>query len=54
MNEDRLEIKSPGRLPNIVTVDNIFTTRFARNLLALGPVVKSLCKLCPDGPEVLP
>lgn len=30
---DRLEIKSPGRLPNIVTVDNIFTTRFARNPL---------------------
>lgn len=29
--DDRLEIKSPGRLPNIVTVDNIFTTRFARN-----------------------
>lgn len=28
---NRLEIKSPGRLPNIVTVDNIFTTRFARN-----------------------
>ena len=29
--DNRLEIKSPGRLPNIVTVDNIFTTRFARN-----------------------
>ena len=29
--DDRLEVKSPGRLPNIVTVDNIFTTRFARN-----------------------
>ena len=29
--DDRLEIKSPGRLPNIVTVDNIFTTRFARD-----------------------
>ena len=29
--DDRLEIKSPGRLPNIITVDNIFTTRFARN-----------------------
>ena len=29
--DDRLEIKSSGRLPNIVTVDNIFTTRFARN-----------------------
>lgn len=29
--DDRLEIKSPGRLPNIVTVDNKFTTRFARN-----------------------
>lgn len=24
---------APGRLPNIVTVDNIFTTRFARNPL---------------------
>ncbi|MCR5828059.1 MAG: hypothetical protein K6G53_06550 [Bacteroidales bacterium] len=32
-SDGRLEIKSPGRLPNIVTVDNIFTTRFARNPL---------------------
>ena len=29
--DDCMEIKSPGRLPNIVMVDNIFTTRFARN-----------------------
>ena len=31
MYDDRLEIKSPGALPNIVTVENIKTTRFARN-----------------------
>lgn len=29
--DDRLEITSPGRLPNIVTVDNIQYTRFSRN-----------------------
>ena len=31
MYNDRLEIQSPGDLPNIVTVKNIKTTRFARN-----------------------
>ena len=31
MYDDRLEIKSPGRLPNIVTVENIRHTRYARN-----------------------
>lgn len=31
MFDDRLEIKSPGKLPNIVTVDNIKETRYARN-----------------------
>jgi len=31
MYDDRLEIKSPGKLPNIVTVDNIRETRYARN-----------------------
>ena len=31
MYDDRLEIESPGRLPNIVTVDNIQETRFSRN-----------------------
>lgn len=31
MYDDRLEIFSPGRLPNIVTVENIRETRFARN-----------------------
>lgn len=29
--DDRLEIESPGRLPGLVRVDNIRTTRFARN-----------------------
>lgn len=29
--DDRLEIKSPGRLPNIVTIDNIREIRYARN-----------------------
>lgn len=31
MYDDRLEIKSPGKLPNIVTVDNIRETRYSRN-----------------------
>ena len=31
MYDDRLEIESPGRLPNIVTLENIKDTRFARN-----------------------
>ena len=29
--DDRMEVFSPGRLPNIVTVDNIRHTRFSRN-----------------------
>ena len=31
MYDDRLEIESPGRFPNIVTADNISYTRFYRN-----------------------
>lgn len=31
MYDDRLEIQSPGKLPNIVTIDNIKDTRYARN-----------------------
>lgn len=31
MYDDRLEIKSPGKLPSIVTVENIMNTRFSRN-----------------------
>ena len=31
MYDDRLEIESPGHLPNIVTLENIKDTRFARN-----------------------
>lgn len=31
MFDDRLEIESPGKLPNIVTVDNIRETRYSRN-----------------------
>jgi len=31
MYDDRLEIESPGKLPNIVTVDNIRDTRYSRN-----------------------
>ena len=31
MFDDRLEFSSPGRLPSIVTVENIQTTRFSRN-----------------------
>lgn len=31
MFDDRLEISSPGRLPNIVTIDNIQYTRYSRN-----------------------
>ena len=32
MYDDHLEIQSPGRLPDIVTVDNIRYTRFSRNM----------------------
>lgn len=47
MYDDRLEIESPGNLPNIVTVDNIRTTNFSRNprmarVLADFGVVKEL------------
>ena len=31
MFDDRIEIYSPGLLPNIVTVDNILHTRYSRN-----------------------
>jgi ATP-dependent DNA helicase RecG len=31
MYDNRLEIESPGGLPNIVTVENILTTRYSRN-----------------------
>lgn len=31
MYDDRLEIESPGKLPNMVTVDNIKETRYSRN-----------------------
>lgn len=31
MFDDRLEIQSPGKLPNLVTVDNIKETRYSRN-----------------------
>ena len=31
MYDDRLEIESPGKLPNIVTVENIKETRYSRN-----------------------
>lgn len=31
MYDDRLEIKSPGKLSNIVTIDNIKETCYARN-----------------------
>ena len=31
MFDDRIEFLSPGKLPNIVTVENIRTTRYSRN-----------------------
>lgn len=31
MYDDRLEIQSPGKLPNLVTVENIRETRYSRN-----------------------
>ena len=31
MFDDRIEIHSPGRLPNIVTIENILTQRYSRN-----------------------
>ncbi|MBD5503980.1 MAG: cell filamentation protein Fic [Lachnospiraceae bacterium] len=47
MYDDRLEIESPGKLPNIVTVENIRTTNFSRNprmarVLADFGIVKEL------------
>ena len=47
MYDDRLEIESPGKLPNIVTVDNIRSTNFSRNprmarVLADFGIVKEL------------
>ena len=37
MYDDRIEFLSPGKLPSIVTVENIQTTRFSRNpLIARG------------------
>ena len=32
MFDDRLEILSPGKLPNLVTIDNIKDTRYSRNI----------------------
>lgn len=29
--DDRLEIQSPGRFPNLITIDNIRETRYSRN-----------------------
>ena len=31
MFDDRLEIESPGKLPNLVNINNIQTTRYSRN-----------------------
>ena len=31
MFDDRIEIHSPGKLPNIVTIENILTQRYSRN-----------------------
>ena len=31
MYDDRLEIESPGKLPTVVTIDNIKETRYSRN-----------------------
>lgn len=31
MFDDRLEIQSPGRFPNLITIDNIRETRYSRN-----------------------
>ena len=47
MYDDRLEIESPGKLPNIVTIDNIRNTNFSRNprmarVLADFGIVKEL------------
>ena len=31
MYDDRMEIESPGKLPNVVTIENIKETRYSRN-----------------------
>ena len=36
MFDDRMEIISPGALPNIVTLDNMRTTRYSRTLVEFG------------------
>ena len=38
--DDRLEIVSPGALPNIVTLDNMMTTRYSRNPRIARTLVK--------------
>ena len=41
--DDRMEIFSPGKLPNMVTVDNIRETRFSA---VQGAVLQALGRLC--------
>ena len=40
MYDDRLEITSPGRLPNIVTLENMKYTRWSRNPTIARTLVK--------------
>jgi ATP-dependent DNA helicase RecG len=44
--DNRVEVRSPGRLPGHITRDNIFTDRFARN-----PTIVRLLNKYPDPPN---
>ena len=44
--DDRVEVKSPGRLPGHMTLDNLFTERFSRN-----PTINRLINKYPDPPN---
>lgn len=44
--DNRVEIRSPGRLPGHMTLDNLFTDRFSRN-----PAINRLINKYPDPPN---
>ena len=39
MYDDRLEIESPGKLPNLVTVENIKNTGYSIQLISRQPLI---------------
>ena len=44
--DNRVEVKSPGRLPGHMTLDNLLTDRFSRN-----PTINRLINKYPDPPN---